>query len=79
MEFGSLDGGDVDEYNGVRFVKISKMFVMEDDSVYAVASFDRVYNSNMKDNGNMEKYLLCPTTPSLCTMICIPYNMHPEY
>ena len=26
MELGSLDGGEVDEYNGVDFVEISKIF-----------------------------------------------------
>ncbi len=30
MEFGSLDGVDEVEYNGVGFVEISKIFVTQD-------------------------------------------------
>ena len=42
-EFGSLDGGDNNEYNGLGFVEISKIFAMQDAFFFRMISFDSVY------------------------------------
>ena len=44
VEFGSLDVRDDGEYSGVVLVEISDIFVTQDDFVYGVASFDKVYD-----------------------------------
>ena len=43
MQFGSHDGGEDDEYNGVGFVGISHFFAVQDAYFFRIISFDRVY------------------------------------
>ncbi len=41
MEFGSLDGGENNEYNGVGIVQISDFFAMRDEILFTTKSFHR--------------------------------------
>ena len=41
MKFSLLSGGDDGGYNGVGFVKISEIFVMQDAFFFGTRSFDR--------------------------------------
>ena len=43
MGFGSPDGGDYGENNGVGFVEISKIFASQIAHSFGKISFDRVY------------------------------------
>ena len=42
MEFGSLDGGDVGEHNGVGFMRMFRIFGMEVAFFFGMESFDTV-------------------------------------
>ena len=42
MEFSLFDGGDDDEYNGVVFVEVSKIFAMQDDFILITKPSDGV-------------------------------------
>ena len=43
MEFGLLGGGQDGEYNGVSFVEMSEIIVMQDWFSFGTKPFDRVY------------------------------------
>ena len=40
MEFDSIDGGEEDEHNGVRFAKISRIFATQDLFLFGIEPFD---------------------------------------
>ncbi len=40
MEFDSIDGRDDDEYSGVGFVDIFKIFAVQGSFVFGMISFD---------------------------------------
>ena len=42
MKFGSLDGGDNVEHNGVGFAEISEIFAMREAFFFGKKSFDNV-------------------------------------
>ena len=42
MEFGSPDAGEDDEFNGIDFVVIQKLFAMLNAFVFQAAPLDRV-------------------------------------
>ena len=43
MEFSSLDDKDEGEYTATGFVEMSKLFAMQDDFFYGMASFTWLY------------------------------------
>ena len=51
MVFGSLDGGEDGEHNGLGFVGISKILVMHEDIVVGRKTFNRVELYESLHNG----------------------------
>ena len=57
MEFGSLDGGEDGEHNGVDFVEISKMSAMQDAFFIETEPFDRVrHQRSVGTNYSVEQH-----------------------
>ena len=47
MDFGSFDGADVGEHTSVGFVKIRKIFVMQDTFYFGIQLSDRINSCAM--------------------------------